>query len=265
MSNEPTVWITYAWLDNDEGDFSYLVSQLAAIGVRAKYDKIALVPGQRLWDQIGREIIEGSYSGWAYLLTPASLASEACRVELAYALYRALNGREAQYPLLGLLNGVRFDDVPNALKVRLCVDLGSATWREEIKAGLERRAPELGAASTTQYVWTIGERAPGIVVEVRPRFGEVMYWRFAVPSDASVERWGFGPSGGGGLSGVSMNRVEGVGELAGTAMKWFGTGDRLSPGVSAYAMLGERPGWIAFGEASEPFGLPGKMERIELT
>ena len=46
------IWITYAWADNDEGDFDYLVEQLEEAGVCATYDKISLVPGQRLWEQI---------------------------------------------------------------------------------------------------------------------------------------------------------------------------------------------------------------------
>ena len=82
------VWITYAWLDNDEGDFDHLVNQREASRIPATYDKIALVPGQRLWDQIAEQITEGQLAGWAYLLTPRSVQSEACREELAYALDR---------------------------------------------------------------------------------------------------------------------------------------------------------------------------------
>ena len=53
------LWITYAWADNDEGDFDYLVNQLEDAGVPAIYDKIALVPGQRLWEQIAARITTG--------------------------------------------------------------------------------------------------------------------------------------------------------------------------------------------------------------
>ncbi len=53
------LWITYTWADNDEGDFDYLVNQLEDAGVPAIYDKIALVPGQRLWEQIAAQISTG--------------------------------------------------------------------------------------------------------------------------------------------------------------------------------------------------------------
>lgn len=84
------LWITYAWQDNDEGDFDYLVAELADVGVTATYDKIALIPGRRLWTQIANRITTDALSGWAYLVTSASLDSPACQEELAYALDRAL-------------------------------------------------------------------------------------------------------------------------------------------------------------------------------
>ncbi len=40
------LWLTYAWADNDEGDFDHLVNKLESAGVPATYDKIALIPGQ---------------------------------------------------------------------------------------------------------------------------------------------------------------------------------------------------------------------------
>ena len=116
--------------DEEEGDFSYLVQELRR-GVEATYDKVALIPGHRLWEQIADSITRSSLSGWAYLLTPNSLGSEACREELAYALYRALNENGSDFPLIGLLHGVSIEDVPPALRVRLCVSLASPTWKRK--------------------------------------------------------------------------------------------------------------------------------------
>jgi hypothetical protein len=66
----PPLWITYAWTDNTEGDFDYLVQRLTEHGVTAQFDRVALVPGQRLWEQIGQKISSDELSGWAYLLIP---------------------------------------------------------------------------------------------------------------------------------------------------------------------------------------------------
>jgi hypothetical protein len=81
-------WITYAWTDNEEGDFGYLVKELESIGVIAKYDRVCLKAGRDLWEQIGDKITTSNIDGWCYLVTENSLVSEACREELSYALKR---------------------------------------------------------------------------------------------------------------------------------------------------------------------------------
>jgi len=50
------LWITYSWVDNDEGDFDYLIQELKKADIPAIYDKIALVPGRKLWSQIAIKI-----------------------------------------------------------------------------------------------------------------------------------------------------------------------------------------------------------------
>ncbi len=101
-------------------------------------------------------------------------------------------------------------------------------------------------------------------VEVRPRFGDLMFWRFAVPTAVVVEGWRFGPVGGSGLSGGRTNRVEGEGKWDGEQMKLFGSGDRLSPDVSAHLTLEAKPAWVSFGVASEAWGFPSQWERRNL-
>ncbi len=91
-----------------------------------------------------------------------------------------------------------------------------------------------------------------------------MFWRLAVPKDPVVSQWGFGPAGGGGLSSTMTMVIEGEGQLNGEEMQWFGSGDRLSPGVSAQLMLEGRPAWVAFGVAADAFGLPTKWEIMRL-
>lgn len=265
-SAAPRIWITYAWEDNDDGDFDYLVQELADVGIEATYDKVELVPGMDLWEQIGDKITEGPLDGWGYLLTAGSLASEACREELAYALNRALGTKGRDFPLIGLLHGVRIQDVPPALKVRLCVSMGSPNWKEEIKAGLERRPPQVAASPQSRYVWQVHQPYRGfpgsVAVEVRPRFGELMYWRFAVPASATVTEWGFGPAGEGPISGNTAIGFESTGgAVDGTPARCFGCGDKLSPGISAYVVFhGTLPEFVGFGLASEPFGPPGQLE-----
>ena len=271
MANHPhpKVWITYAWTDNAQGDFAYLVQELRSVGVEATYDRITIVPGQRLWDQIATRITHDPIDGWAYLITPHSLDSEPCREELAYALDRALNTRGGVFPLIGLVHGVRTADVPPALKVRLCVSLASPNWKEDVKAGLERRPPTVPNAAQPQYAWQLHKGYRGVstatAIEVRPRFGEIMYWRFVVPATTAIAQWGYGPSGGGAISSIKTSSVDGgSGDFNGVPVTWFGAGDKLSPGISAYVVFnGALPDFIGFGLASKPFGQPeGPVETV---
>lgn len=262
------LWITYAWTDEEEGDFSYLVQELKRAGVEASYDKVALIPGRRLWEQIADRITRSPLSGWAYLLTPNSLESEACREELAYALDRALSAKGGDFPLIGLLHGVRVEDVPPALRVRLCVSLASPAWKEEITAALEGRPPRRTVEVQTRFVWrthrNYGGNMTHIAVEVRPRFGTIMYWRFVVPASSTIVEWGFGPANGGALSMIKTSVVQGGSvEVEGTSCSWFGAGDALSPSISAYVVFeGRLPKFVCFGQAEEPFGGPHEVEVI---
>lgn len=259
------LWITYAWKDEEEGDFSYLVQELGDVGIAAVYDKVALIPGRRLWEQIASKITDSPLSGWAYLLTANSLDSEACREELAYALDRALKAKGSDFPLIGLLHGVRFEDVPPALRVRLCISLANPDWKEEVAAALEGRPPQRQTEVQTKYVWNIHPNYLGspsqMAVEVRPRFGAIAYWRFVVPATSAITAWGFGPAGGGAVSGTMMMVVEGTLELEGVPCTFLGAGSPLSPSISAYVVFGDQlPDFVGFGEAQEPFGGPTDVE-----
>lgn len=265
----PHIWLTYAWIDDEEGDFSYLVQELQDVGIDATYDKIALIPGRDLWEQIGDRITTAELDGWGYLLTGYSLESEACREELAYALDRALRSKGRNFPLIGLLHGVRIEDVPPALRIRLCVSLADPSWKEQVLAGLEARPPKIPLERQSQYVWTVHEEYNSNeslkAVEVRPRFAEVHYWRFVYPRSHSATRWGAGPSGGGAISGVQTEVVDGQGELEGDEINWCGAGGRISPGTSAYIVFeGDLPAYIGFGSAASSFAPPGPLEVFRL-
>lgn len=256
------LWITYGWDDNDEGDFDYLVQELASAGVPATYDKIALVPGKRLWEQIGTRIMEDPLSGWSYLVTPAGLASAGCREELSYALQRVLETKGEEFPLIGLVHQVSFDDVPLALRVRLCVDLNAPNWKEQVRAGVEGRAPQREDQERSPFIVKV-HRAyqsdpDATAIEFRPRFGELFYWRIGFPVDGpKPTRWGSGPSDGGGMSGMASDVVSGVRgiQIGGIDMEFVGAGDRLSASRSAYVVfVGQPPRKIFFGTVQEPMG-----------
>lgn len=258
----PNVWLTYAWKDNDEGAFDYLVDELERAGVTTRYDKIQLVPGRRLWEQVGDRMMAPELGGWAYLLTPNSMASEACREELAYALSRALQ-RGNDFPLIGLVHQVPISEVPIPLKVRLCVDLRAPNWVEQVKAGLENRPPARAAAPSSPFVIRQHQNYMGVqgqnALEFRPHLGEKPYWRMAYPSASRPSVKGSGPAGGGGVGGVAFNTIEGTIQFGGVDYTFYGEGTALTPAVSAYiAFDGPLPLPIHFGFGQHATDIPSQ-------
>lgn len=254
------LWITYAWLDNVEGNFNYLVQELERTGIPALYDKIALIPGRRLWNQIAEKISKESLSGWAYLITPNSLSSEACKEELSYALQRALETKGDVFPLIGLLHEVSIKDVPSPLRVRLCVNLANPDWIEEIRAGIVGQPPRRTPQQLSPLIVKIHKPYLGdsskLAVEFRPRFGELNYWRIAYPSSNPRHiMCGPGPANGYGISSVMQSYIEGKVVVGGVEMNFVGCGNALSPSTSAYIVFkGGLPQKLFFGQSKEAFG-----------
>ena len=254
------LWITYSWAGNNEGDFNYLVQELDKAGVPTLYDKIALVPGRRLWAQIAKKIADEPLSGWAYLITPQSISSAACQEELGYALQRALETRGEEFPLIGLLHQVSIRDVPLALRIRLCVNLANPDWVEEIRAATLGHPPRPSPREQSPVVVKIHANYLGnpdaTAVEFRPRFGELTYWRIAFPAAGPrPSSWGAGPANGGGISSVQTSRIEGRElKVQGSQMDFVGAGNTLTASTSAYIVFeGQLPDKLFFGVSREPF------------
>jgi hypothetical protein len=265
------LWLTYAWKDNEEGNFDYLIQELIKSGIPTEYDKIAIVPGQRLWSQIAEKINSPEITAWAYLITPNSINSEACLEELYYALNRALEAKATDFPLIGLItNTISFNDVPPALKIRLCISLTSPNWQEEIKAGLSLKPIQNFDNKQGRFIYKISQEFNGTgittIIEVRPRFEELHFWRIAVPATSNINKFGVGPANSKQISGILEMVVEGATiQVNGIQCKVIGAGSKLTPGTSAYIFIENQiPDFIGFGLATEAFGMPTQMEILKL-
>lgn len=261
------LWITYAWKDNEDGNFDYFMQELSNFGIPTEYDKIAIIPGQRLWTQIADKINSPETTGWAYLITPNSLASEPCLEELYYALNRTLETKSKNFPIIGIVtNGVSFNDVPKALKIRLCVSLTSPNWKEQIKARLLMQPTKRNDTQQTNFIYNVSQDFNGTgittTIEIRPRFNELYFWRIAVPATSNISNFGVGPANSKQISGLLEMVVDSFqGKLNGIDCKVVGAGSKLTPGTSAYIFIdNEVPDFVAFGLATEPFGMPTQME-----
>src|SRR5919112_154235 len=148
-----TIWLTYAWADNETGDVDYAAQELAQVGLDVKLDRWNLQAGERLWPQIEAFIQDPARSdAWALYATQNSLGSEACKEAFAYALDRALHTRDKEFPVIGLFSGpVECSLIPAGIRIRLYVSLTDPDWRERIKAGAERREPSISRPTAGPY------------------------------------------------------------------------------------------------------------------
>ena len=178
------LWLTYAWADNDAGDVDHVINELRAEGLDVHFDRRRLVPGQRLWPTID-EVISGPLESdaWALFATPASLASEPCQEELAYALDRALRTKGAACPMLGIVpEPLDRGLIPSAIATRLYVHLNDPTWAKAVAAGARKQSVEPDLSATQPFVIDMHRKGSEYVVEVRPRAGRWYPCAALVPS-----------------------------------------------------------------------------------
>ncbi len=173
-----SVWLTYAWSDNAAGDIDYYAQELVATGLDVRLDRWNLRAGARLWDQIAEFITDPSQSdGWLLIATQASLGSEACKEEFAYALDRALHTRGADFPVIALFTSrVERDLIPPGIRTRLHVSTADPDWKERVAAAVERRPLNVGRATIEPYLITIhplpvATSPRRFAIELRPRAG----------------------------------------------------------------------------------------------
>lgn len=171
-----TIWITYAWADNEHGDVDFLAQELTKAGLQVKLDRWNIGAGKRLWDQIANFIGSKEQSqGWLLVATNNSLASEPCKEEFAYALQRALSSRGETFPVIGLFLGPTDSAlIPAAIKSRLYVSVTDPDWKERIVAAAEGRAHQTSRHEVQPYYLHVHQHLPGdrpFAIEVRPRAG----------------------------------------------------------------------------------------------
>lgn len=174
--NMATVWLTYAWADNQNEDVDFIAQELGRTGLGVKLDRWNIGAGRRLWDQITNFITSPKESdAWVLVATEKSLQSEACKEEFAYALDRALKTRGDTFPVIGLFLGPIDESlIPVAIRTRLSVSITDPDWKERIQAAAEGRLPKVTTSAVQPFLLRIHRdqlcRKP-FAIEVRPRAG----------------------------------------------------------------------------------------------
>jgi len=183
-----TVWITYAWIDNENNDVDFIAQELLGAGLTVKLDRWNIRAGTRLWEQIDKFITDAKESdAWLLYATPNSLGSEACKEEYAYALDRALKSRGNTFPIIALFPSSVDDNLlPSGIRTRLYVSLTDSEWKGRIKAAAEGRSPNIDPPQVEPIFHKIyPPTIPGspYKIEVRPRAGSWFPFVAGVPID----------------------------------------------------------------------------------
>ena len=252
--SKKSIWISYAWNDNADGDVDFCAQELIRKGLSVKLDRWNLSAGKRLWEQIESYIQDPSESdGWLLYATQTSLGSEACREEFAYALDRALHTRGSAFPVMALFPApVDPDLIPAGIKTRLFVSLTDPDWKERIVAAVEERQPSITKPEVEPYALTIHELGDErYAIEVRPRGGT---WAPFVAGIPMGEKIRVSPRLHHGAAkrpptGVIMTALFSGGEQVSTDGKWWllFAANEATPTQSYYVICKQLPSLLLFG------------------
>jgi hypothetical protein len=249
-----TLWITYAWADNNDKDVDFVAQELEAAGIAVKLDRWNITAGQRLWEQIDNFI--GSPTecdAWMIYATANSLGSEPCKEEFAYALDRALNSRGQSFPVIALLPAsVDQSLIPAGIRTRLYVSLRDLDWKERVVAATEGRQHIPMRPTVEPFHAQVHQpEFGGFAIEVRPRAGSWAPTVLAVPHSevARVQpNMMHGPAGrppnGGALFGTGTNQQA----------EWhvMYASNEATPTMSYFLLCKAMPTRLVFGVDGDP-------------
>ena len=245
-----SVWITYAWEDNKDGDVDFTAQELIRAGLDVKLDRWNLSAGKRLWEQIEAFIQDPSKSnGWLLYATQASLGSKKCKEEFSWALDRALKKRGDDFPIIALFPASVDDGlIPAGIKTRLFVSTTDPDWKERIVAAIEGRQAAITKPQIEPYYLTVHKSGEKSVIEVRPRAGTWSPFLAGIPI---AEKETVSPS----LLHGSAKRVPNGGVLftTGNGISNDGklwiifAGNEATPTQSYYIFCNKLPSFLVFG------------------
>jgi len=248
-----SIWITYAWDDNKDGDVDFAAQELVRAGLDVKLDRWNLSAGKRLWEQIEHFIQDSSLSdGWLLYATQASLGNEKCKEEFAYALDRALEKRGGDYPIIALFPAsVDNEFIPAGIKTRLFVSLTDPDWKERIIAAIERRPPTITKPQVEPYALTVHQLGEQYAIEVRPRAGTWSPFMMGIlmnEKDRVSPRLHHGAANRP-PTGIIMTRLDGYIEgTSGDGKLWINSvANEATPTQSYYILCQHLPSFLIFG------------------
>jgi hypothetical protein len=257
MTNKKSIWLTYAWDDNKDGDVDFVARELVRKGLDVKLDRWNLTAGKRLWEQISSFIQDSTKSdAWLIYATQNSLGSEKCKEEYYYALDRALETRGGEYPVIALFPSTIDESlIPPGIKSRLFVSITDPDWKERIVAAVEGREAYISKNVVEPYSLTLhrgGTERENFVIEVRPRAGTWSPFIVAIPFDEKEKvspQLSHGPSKH--IPNVTILNVCGEGQSDDSKYWYMSASNEATPTQSYYISCKALPSLLIFGVNGE--------------
>lgn len=250
------LWITYAWSDDEEGNVDYIIHELDKYDdIEIKFDKRNLIPGQRLWQQIGGIITDiKECDAWGILLTKNSIRSEACIEELSYALDRAISSNCEGFPIFALLKDIDITNVPPSLRVRLCIPLENNDFKVQVHSAVYKQPSGYTPKNLSDWIITLRKDQDTnlLTFEFRPRFDRIIPYSIAVDFEENINGnvlgANHGPSGGMPNAWNSFNRVNSEAILNDGTKVWiWGAENEINPAISMYLRCKTIPKRLWYG------------------
>lgn len=247
------LWLTYAWKDNEDKDVDFIIQELDRTDIEVQFDRRQIIPGRRLWSQIGGFITDPKEcDAWGILLTANSLKSEDCMEELYYALDRALSTKGETFPIFALLHHVASSDMPPALKIRLGISLEDEDWVGRVVAAVKGVSPGFVPSGIPDFALTEHRTNDGYCLEIRPRFERIAPFAVAVDYDekvsGNVTRCDLGPANRIPTGHVAHSWIDSETTLTDGTHAWvWGADNEANSAFSYYLFYKKRPRRIWFG------------------
>ena len=258
------LWLTYAWKDNEDKDVDFIIQELDKhkSEILVKFDRRNLIPGQRLWFQIGGIITDPvECDAWAIIVTKNSIKSEACIEELSYALDRAISSRGKSFPIIGLLHNISVREIPPVLRTRLCIPLEDDNWVSQVVSASKQIALGFSPSNLSEFILKEHSNERNNFLEIRPRFDRISPFLIAVElqekESGNVKGRTYGPSGRIPPGSVFFMNSQSEGELSdGTPVYLWQANNEATSTNSYFLVYKKKPSKIWFGHPEKLDILP---------
>ena len=248
------LWLTYAWKDNEDRNIDFIIKELDKTNIAVKFDRRNLIPGQRLWQQIGNHITNPmECESWGIILTKNSIENESCIEELSYALERTLKTKGATFPIFALLHEISPKELPPALSIRLCIILENNNWVDQVIAAVNKTSPGFSPEKDlSNFIFHEHKIDNRYCLEIKPRFDRINPHAIVVDyhekESGNVTNGSFGPSGIIPNGHVAFERINSETRITDGTHCWvWGANNEINSTNSIFLFYKKKPKRIWFG------------------